>query len=104
MTLTDKQLRKIFAAQEAGLTKRELFEADVSGKRVNSLTKKDQDRLVEDLIAKRPVPKKFLINQKSMTASKAMAVIDLQQDKEAKEAFLQQDSLRLQSFRAKELR
>ena len=106
MTLTDKQLRKIFAAQEQGISKREIFEADVAGTRVRNLTKRDQERLVSDILAKKPIPEKFqaVRPKSSMTPRKAMALMILQQDKKAKEAFLKQDSLRLQSFRAEQLR
>ena len=104
MTLTDKQLRKIFAAQEAGVSKREVFEIDVFQRRIDSLSKKDQDRLISDMQAKRPIPQEFVVSKKQMTANKALAIIDLKRDRKAKEAFLKQDTLRLQSFRAEQLR
>jgi len=103
LTLTDKQLRKIFAAQQSGLSKRELFESEVAGHKIGNLSKEERDRLVGDMMAKRPIPTIYIPKTK-ITEAKADAIISLTRDKKAKEAFLKQDSIRLQSFRAKELR
>lgn len=111
--LTDKQLRKIHVAKEQGISKREVFEMDVRRKAFESLPRDRQEELTELIRAKKPL-QEFTADPRTAKLTKpmpslksfdkTMALLNLQEDPKAKEAFLNEDTLRLQEFRARSLR
>lgn len=112
--LTDKQLRKIHAAKEQGITKREVFELDVRRKAFASLPEDQQVEVANLIIARKPLPKEFATNPRITQLTKTLpslknrdkvrAIFELREDPKAKEAFLKEETLRLQEFRARNLR
>ena len=102
--LTRDQLAAIHAAQRAGVSKRQMFEFEVQKKQFNSLPKEEQEKLIENATQGKSVshPKMTPLNINSV--DKAVAIIRLQRNEEARKAFIKEDSLRFQRFRAKELR
>jgi len=101
--LTKEQLAAIILAKKSGLSKRELFEADVQGRIFSSLSKEEQDKAIDRTLRGLPTHPKMQ-QMKISTIDKALAIRSLQKNEEAKRAFIKEDSLRLEKSRARELR
>lgn len=106
--LTDQQLRAIFAAKRAGVTKRELFERDLAVSRFNNLPKFEQKAILDSVKrdpggrvsigvgAERTLVRIGMFKTgrpKKGDFEKAVAIQALERTK-AKEAFIRESSIR----------
>jgi hypothetical protein len=125
--LTREQLAAIHAAKKAGVTKKELFQMDLQKRKFKSLPFSEREKIaikVSDEVRirqkqhDREIVNRFFAEQlgrkisqpnisdaeRAMTDDKILAMVALQKDKKAKEAFIQKQSLRLSEEQAMKLK
>jgi hypothetical protein len=105
--LTKEQMAAILLAaraKRAGISKRELFEADLQLKQFHSLPVQEQKRLIDSILRGDPQLPSHIKQMKIRSFEKGVTLPELIKNRQAKKIFLQESSFRLSAKERERLR